>query len=121
MSQDKVEASVSLSPLIYHVLVVLSGRTRHAYEILRMVEIAIGKPVAPSTLYRVLADMLDRGLIEEATDFVPEDGGDSNRRYFCLTDHGKKVGSAERKRQLKVAKWVDDDFSTNSAPTPSFA
>lgn len=94
------ETSITLTPTIFHILVVLSGGERHGYAILREVkEIAEGKSnLGPTTLYRSIRTMLDGKLIE-ATDERPDpESNDERRRYYRLTEFGSKVLNDEVKR-----------------------
>jgi DNA-binding PadR family transcriptional regulator len=97
MMKNKItnqEKSITLTPTIFHILVVLSGGERHGYAILREVkEIAEGKSnLGPTTLYRSIRTMLDGKLIEES-DERPDDtaSNDERRRYYRLTEFGSKV------------------------------
>lgn len=91
------EKSITLTPTIFHILVVLSGGERHGYAILREVkEIAEGNSsLGPTTLYRSIRTMLDGKLIEELDERPDPDSNDERRRYYRLTDLGVKVLSDE--------------------------
>lgn len=91
------EKSITLTPTIFHILVVLSGGERHGYAILREVkEIIEGKSsLGPTTLYRSIRTMLDGKLIEELDERPDPDSNDERRRYYRLTDLGVKVLSDE--------------------------
>ena len=101
------EKSITLTPTIFHILVVLSGGERHGYAILREVrEISEGKSsLGPTTLYRSIRTMLDGELIEES-DERPDDpaSNDERRRYYRLTDFGAKVLSNEVERLESLVK-----------------
>ena len=94
------EKSITLTPTIFHILVVLSGGERHGYAILREVkEITEGKSsLGPTTLYRSIRTMLDGKLIEELDERPDPASNDERRRYYRLTDLGIKVLSNEVKR-----------------------
>lgn len=103
------EKSITLTPTIFHILIVLSGGERHGYAILREVEeIAEGETkLGPTTLYRSIRTMLDGKLIEELDERPDPESDDERRRYYRLTDFGAKVLSDEVKRLeslLKVAR-----------------
>ncbi len=87
------EKSITLTPTIFHILVVLSGGERHGYAILREVkEISEGKSnLGPTTLYRSIRTMLDGRLIEELGERPDPESNDERRRYYRLTDFGSKV------------------------------
>ena len=94
------EKSITLTPTIFHILVVLSGGERHGYAILREVkEITEGKSsLGPTTLYRSIRTMLDGKLIEELDERPDPASNDERRRYYRLTDLGIKVLSEEVER-----------------------
>jgi DNA-binding PadR family transcriptional regulator len=87
------EKSITLTPTIFHILVVLSGGERHGYAILREAkEIADGKSnLGPTTLYRSIRTMLDGKLIEESGERPDPESNDERRRYYRLTEFGLKV------------------------------
>ncbi len=100
------EKSITLTPTIFHILVVLSGGERHGYAILREVqEIAEGKSsLGPTTLYRSIRTMLDGKLIEELDERPDPESNDERRRYYRLTDLGVKVLSDEVERLESLVK-----------------
>jgi DNA-binding PadR family transcriptional regulator len=100
------EKSITLTPTIFHILVVLSGGERHGYAILREVkEIAEGKSsLGPTTLYRSIRTMLDGKLIEESDERPDSESNDERRRYYRLTDLGAKVLSDEVERLESLVK-----------------
>ena len=98
-----------LSPSLWEVLVALADGDKHGY--------AIGKDVArrtdgkvilrATTLYSVLKRALDDGLIEESRERPDPSLDDERRRYYRLTDRGRKVAVAESERltaTLKLAR-----------------
>jgi DNA-binding PadR family transcriptional regulator len=94
-----------MSNLEYHVLLAMASRPLHGYGIRRAVEAESGGSVRPGagTLYRVLARLLSRGLLEEteAPDAGPHPGLD--RRYYRLTAQGRRELAAETRRLRSVA------------------
>lgn len=103
------EKSITITPTVFHILVVLSGGERHGYAILREVEeITEGKSkLGPTTLYRSIKAMLDGKLIEELDERPDPELDDERRRYYRLTGFGEQVLSDEFKRLeslLKVAR-----------------
>ena len=100
------EKSITLTPTVFHILVVLSGGERHGYAILREVkEIADGKSsIGPTTLYRSIRTMLDGRLIEELDERPDPASNDERRRYYRLTDLGIKVLTNEVERLESLVK-----------------
>jgi DNA-binding PadR family transcriptional regulator len=98
-------AEWSLSTLDYHVLLAMADGPRHGYAIKGAVEAESDGTLTPraASLYRVLARLLSRGLVQEARSV----GGDDphpgrERRYYQLTPAGR-TALAEEARRLKAA------------------
>ena len=86
-----------LKPADFHILLALLDRERHGYEIMKEVERESRNTVRleVGTLYRILARLLDDGLLQEA-------GGDGRRRNYKLTALGRRVVKAEAERLAGV-------------------
>lgn len=72
----------------------LAIKERHGYEIMKQVEQdSRGKVLlGPGTLYGAIKRMLQADLIEEIA------GNDPRRKYYTLTEQGKKALSSELAR-----------------------
>lgn len=86
-----------LKPEDFHVLLVLAEGARHGYGIMKQVERESGGEVRleVGSLYRMIARMLEAGLIEDARE---EGEGEERRRYYRITRLGRKVMEAEARR-----------------------
>jgi len=86
-----------LKPADFHILLALLERERHGYEIMKEVERESRNTVRleVGTLYRILARLLDDGLLQEA-------GDDGRRRKYRLTPMGRRVVKAEAERLAGV-------------------
>lgn len=86
----------------FHVLLVLAGERLYGYAILQAIERESGGAVAPEigSLYRVLARLLDAGLVDEAEapGGAPSTHRGRPRRYYALTEAGRTALRAETKR-----------------------
>jgi DNA-binding PadR family transcriptional regulator len=82
----------------FHILLALSGEELHGYAIMRRVEEhSSGKVrLGPATLYGSIQNLLEVGFIEEL-ESTPADG-DARRRYYRLTNAGKKAATEEADR-----------------------
>jgi DNA-binding PadR family transcriptional regulator len=89
-----------LTPAVLHILLALADEERHGYGIMKEVEARTGDEVrlGPGTLYGSIKRMLADGLIEES-DERPDPGlDDQRRRYYRITDFGRRVAGAEAGR-----------------------
>jgi DNA-binding PadR family transcriptional regulator len=86
------------------ILASLADADRHGYAIRKDVaarsagEVRLGS----TTLYRVLGQLLDEGLIEEARSRPAPELDDERRRYFHLTAAGRRALGAEMRRLERV-------------------
>jgi DNA-binding PadR family transcriptional regulator len=94
------ESYLPLSPAVLDIMLALGNEEMHGYAIMQEVKRRSNgqRRLAPGTLYRSLKQMHERGLLEESEE-RPEPGlDDERRRYYRLTDLGRKVALAEVER-----------------------
>src|SRR4028119_93713 len=91
------EEYLPLTPAVLDILVALGGEELHGYAIMREVRRRTDgrRRLAPGTLYRSLRQMQEKGLVEESEERPDADLDDERRRYYRLTDLGRKVAVAE--------------------------
>ncbi len=100
MSSDS--NSAPLSPVDFHVLLVLAAEDLYGYAILKAIAEESGGTVSPDigSLYRVLARLVSKDLVDEAP--PPEAAPDSHRgrprRYYSLTEFGREALEADARR-----------------------
>jgi DNA-binding PadR family transcriptional regulator len=106
VTKEKPEAWLPLTPAMFHILLALADKERHGYEIMREVdERTEGKMrVGPGTLYGSIKRMLNDGLIEELDERPDPELDDERRRYYRLSDLGRRVATAEAERLDKLVK-----------------
>ncbi|HYK91908.1 MAG TPA: PadR family transcriptional regulator [Acidobacteriota bacterium] len=95
-----VKELLPLTPAVFHILLALADGDRHGYSIMQEAEFRTqGKiRLGPGTLYGSIRRMLADGLIEE-TDERPDAAlDDERRRYYHLTNFGRRVAAAEAER-----------------------
>jgi DNA-binding PadR family transcriptional regulator len=95
-----------LSDLEYHVLLALAGQPLYGYAIKEAVTEESGGVLQPraGSLYRVLARLMVRGLVEEAAPrgrVEPHPG--LERRYYALAAPGRSALRAEAARRREAA------------------
>src|SRR5215469_10796139 len=98
------EGHEPLTPAMFHVLLALAGDDLHGYAILKEVELRTGGKVRLSTgtLYGIIKRLLADGLIVELRRRPVMENDDQRRRYYRLTDAGRKVALAEAVRMEKL-------------------
>jgi len=106
VAKEEPEAWLPLTPAMFHILLALADKDRHGYEIMREVEerSAGEVRVGPGTLYGSIKRMLNDELIEELDERPDPELDDERRRYYRLTDLGRRVAIAEAKRLEKLVK-----------------
>ena len=91
---------------MFHILLALADKERHGYDIMREVdERSEGKVrLGPGTLYGSIKRMLSDGLIEELDERPDPELDDERRRYYRLSDLGRRVAVAEAERLERLVK-----------------
>src|SRR5262245_10366665 len=94
------ESLLPLQAATFHILVALADRERHGYSILQDVAARTEGKVrlSAATLYSSIRRMLEQGLVEELSESPDPDNQDERRRYYGLTDFGRRVAMAEARR-----------------------
>jgi DNA-binding PadR family transcriptional regulator len=95
-----VEDHLPLTPAVFHILLALADRERHGYAIMQEVEATTEGRISmgPGTLYGSIKRLLRAGLIEESDERPDPALDDRRRRYYRLTDFGRRVAAAEAAR-----------------------
>ena len=108
MDKFRPDSFLPLTPVAFEILLSLGEEDRHGYHIMQAVEGRTDGRIVlhAGTLYRALARLVEIELIEELDD-RPDPGTDERRRYYRLTDFGRKVAQAEAARlesQVRAAR-----------------
>ncbi len=103
MDED-LKPFLPLSPAVLHILLCLSAEARHGYGIMR--EVARQSDgqyqLGPGTLYDNLQKLMNQALVEEAA--RPSADDDPRRRYYRLTQLGRRVLEADVARLKRVVR-----------------
>jgi len=88
-----------LNPRDYLVLFVLTAGERHGYGIVKEVAAQTDGVVEidPSNLYRSVKRLIGQGLVDESAR-RPIGDGEERRRYYSITEFGRRVVAAEAAR-----------------------
>jgi len=94
------EQVLPLTPTVFHILLALADQERHGYgirqEVMAMTQDRV--QMGPGTLYGSIKRMLKAQLIEESDERPDPELDDERRRYYRLTDWGRRVLGAETQR-----------------------
>ncbi len=95
-----------LTPAVFYILLSLAKDERHGYDIMKQVRSDTNGKVkmGNGTLYGSLKRMLASGLIEDAGDKVDPDN--ERRKYYRITDAGRKILNAEMQRYVETASLI---------------
>jgi DNA-binding PadR family transcriptional regulator len=95
---DELRPLLPLTPVVFYVLLVLTGGEKHGYAIMQETSsLSDGKfRMGPGTLYTTLQRLLDLGLIAEVDRSRSTE--DSRRRYYRLMDDGRLLLESELAR-----------------------
>jgi DNA-binding PadR family transcriptional regulator len=96
---NKSGPQVPLTPAVFHILLALSGKERHGYDIMQQVKADSQGAVkmGPGTLYGSLDRMIEAGLVTKGNT------RDQRRIYYKLTMLGKATLRAESERLSRLA------------------
>ena len=94
------ESEGPLTPAVLHILLALAANEMHGYAIMREVTIlSDGRmSIGPGTLYGSIKKMVIAGLIEESARRPDPELDDERRRYYRVTELGRRVVMAEAQR-----------------------
>jgi DNA-binding PadR family transcriptional regulator len=97
---DRANRDPSLTPAMFHILLALAAGEMHGYAIMQEVAIlSDGRmSIGPGTLYGSIKKMAAAGLIEESARRPDPSLDDERRRYYRITELGRRVVMAEAER-----------------------
>lgn len=104
MAEREPDEMLPLTPSVFHILLALADSERHGYAIIKEVESNTeGRlRLGPGTLYGSIKRMLGEGMIEESDERPDPALDDERRRYYRLTDFGRRVAVAEAQRLVQM-------------------
>jgi len=103
------EEFLPLTPAVFNILLALADGEKHGYGIMLEVEANTKGQVimGPGTLYGSIKRMLKAALIEESDERADPQMDDQRRKYYRLTNLGRRVLNMEAERlasQVMIAK-----------------
>ena len=99
---------IPLTPRVFHILLALVDEEQHGYRIMKEVETrSDGKVrIGPGTLYEAIQRLVKNALIEESSERPDAEMDDQRRRYYRLTELGRRVLRAEADRLESLVDYV---------------
>jgi DNA-binding PadR family transcriptional regulator len=92
----------------FHILLSLAGGEQHGYGIMQdVLDRTTGKVrLWPATLYGSIKRLIEAELIEESDERPAPELDDARRRYYRLTDLGRRVLDAECERLQELVRTI---------------
>jgi DNA-binding PadR family transcriptional regulator len=93
-----------LRPVELEILVTLAAGERHGYAIIQETEARTDGALRleTGTMYRALHRLVKAGLARPTARRAVDDTDDERRRYYTITDLGRRVAGAEAARLARV-------------------
>ena len=112
---EEVMRLLPLTPAVFYVLLSLAAGTRHGYAMMQEARTLSGGNfrMGPATLYTTIQKLAALDLIRETDGDLESQGEDSRRRYYALTDSGRRL------LQLEVANLDSVVRLANARLSPS--
>jgi DNA-binding PadR family transcriptional regulator len=101
---DDLYGYLPLPPPVFQILVAVADRERHGYAIMQDIASRTDNRLhlSPGTLYGGIKRMLEQGFIEECDERPDPQMDDERRRYYRITDLGRRIANAETERLAKL-------------------
>jgi len=111
-NQSATGALAPISPVMFHILLSLGVGERHGYALKREIALRTDGKLrpGPGVLYGSISKMLELGLIEESDARPDRHLDDERRRYYRITQHGRKVAQAEAARMRELVEMAAARF-----------
>ena len=108
MSKINLQKFIPLKPQWFHIMLSLAGGEQHGYGIMQEVlQRTTGKVrLWPATLYGSIKRLIEADLIEESDERPAPEEDDARRRYYRLTNLGKRVLDAECERLQELVRTI---------------
>lgn len=108
MTETAVEKFLPLKPQWFHIMLSLAGGEQHGYGIMQEVlQRTAGKVrLWPATLYGSIKRLIEADLIEESDERPEPELDDARRRYYRLTQLGRRVLNAESERLQDLVRAI---------------
>jgi DNA-binding PadR family transcriptional regulator len=105
---EDVRALLPMTPSVFYTLFALAADEQHGYAIMQSVHTLSEGVVlmGPGTLYSTIQRLVSLGLVEETTQHKRPDELERRRRFYRLTNLGRRVFDLEIGRMKGVLRKV---------------
>ncbi len=112
---EDVAALLPLKPQDYHILLVLLDVERHGYGMVKEIDRQTDGQVRleAGNLYRSVRRLIKQGLLAESGKRPAPESDDERRRYYCITDFGRRVLTAETDRLRDLVASAEARFAVS--------
>ena len=113
------ESFLPLTESAFHILLALTDKERHGYGIMQEVKRRTkGKvKLGPGTLYGSIKRLLEGKWIEEVAERPDPDIDDERRRYYRLSELGRRIAAAEARRIVDLVQQAQEKKLLPDEPT----
>ena len=104
MTERDAAALLPLTPLSFQILLALADGERHGYGIMKEIDRRTKGRMTPATgpLYLAAQRLMENGLIAESKKRPAPELDDQRRKYYKLTEFGRRVATAEAERMAQL-------------------
>src|ERR1700728_1412188 len=108
MTKSRTQAFLPLKSQWFHIMLSLAGGEQHGYGIMQEVlQRTTGKVrLWPATRYGAIKRLIEGELIEESDERPAPEMDDARRRYYRLTELGRRVLDAECERLQELVRAI---------------
>jgi DNA-binding PadR family transcriptional regulator len=108
MTETRVHSFLPLKSQWFHIMLSLAAGEQHGYGIMQdVLDRTTGKVhLWPATLYGSIKRLIEAELIEESDERPAPELDDARRRYYRLTDLGRRVLDAECERLQELVRTI---------------
>jgi DNA-binding PadR family transcriptional regulator len=106
---DRIDALLPLKPQDYHILFVLLDGECHGYRVVKEIERQTSGQIRmeAGNLYRSIRRLMKQKLVAESGRRPAAESDDERRRYYRITDFGKRVFAAETARMRSIVEAAE--------------
>lgn len=109
MAASDLHGHLPLNPRVFAILLALLEAPAHGYRLKHAVEEhSRGRvTIDPGSLYRIIARLVDDGFVQEVGAPPGEAGEDARRRYYGVTERGRRLAVEEAARLRHLLDHAD--------------